>query len=208
MPCDRAGESSKKDASGQGPGIVSSSSPDLQSLRYGVLDLETQFSAQEVGGWHRAREMRVSCAVLFDSSSGRFIHFLEKDMDNLLEMLLEMDLVVGFNIKGFDYRVLSRYVSAPILKRITTLDILHEVRARLGYRLSLDHLASSTLGAKKAGNGLLALKWWKAGEIQKVIAYCREDVRLTRDLFLYGHEKGYLLFKNKAGRVVRLPVSW
>jgi len=49
---------------------------------YGVFDLETQRSAAEVGGWHRADLMKISCAVLYDSKQDRFIgrfdvqHFL------------------------------------------------------------------------------------------------------------------------------------
>jgi DEAD/DEAH box helicase domain-containing protein len=48
--------------------------------RYGVLDIETQHSFQEVGGWHRADLMRVSCAVLYDSGDDRFYEFLEHEV--------------------------------------------------------------------------------------------------------------------------------
>ncbi len=181
---------------------------DLSTIHYGVFDLETQLSARDVGGWHNAHLMRVSCAVLYDSREDEFSVFMEDDVEELIERLLGMDLVVGFNIERFDYQVLSGYTHIPLRKEVTTLDILKEVKKRLGYRLSLDHLATSTLGAKKAGNGLLALKWWRERRLERLINYCREDVRLTRDLFVHGHEKGYLLFKNKAGQLVRLPVKW
>ena len=146
--------------------------------------------------------------MLYDSREDEFSVFMEDDVEELIERLLGMDLVVGFNIERFDYQVLSGYTHIPLRKEVTTLDILKEVKKRLGYRLSLDHLAASTLGAKKAGNGLLALKWWRERRLERLINYCREDVRLTRDLFVHGHEKGYLLFKNKAGQLVRLPVKW
>ncbi|OCC15300.1 Helicase domain protein [Dissulfuribacter thermophilus] len=181
---------------------------DISSIRFGVFDLETQYSAQEVGGWHLAHKMKVSCAVLYDSKEDRFLEYMEENVQDLIARLKSLDLVIGFNIKRFDYRVLSGYEDGSVFSTLPTLDLLEEVKKRLGYRLSLDHLAASTLGSKKAGNGLLALRWWKQGELEKLIRYCKEDVRLTRDLFLHGHEKGYLLFKNKAGRLVRLPVSW
>ncbi len=176
-------------------------------MSFGVFDLETQLSAQEVGGWHRAELMKVSCAVLYDSRTDEFKEFLEKDVQLLVEHLSDFDLVVGFNVKRFDYRVLKAYTEFD-LWRLPTLDILEEVHKRLGYRLSLDHLASVTLGAKKTANGLQALRWWKQGKIEEIVRYCRQDVALTKDLFLYGKQHGHLLFRNKAGNTVRVKVSW
>ena len=174
---------------------------------YVVFDLETQLSAQEVGGWSKARDMRISCGVAFDSRTDRFVTFLEEEVEGLLELLSSAELVVGFNCKRFDYAVLSRYTSMD-LHSLPTLDILEQVHRRLGYRLSLDHLAGVTLKARKGGNGMLALKWWREGKLDKIITYCKKDVELTRDLYLFGLERGYLLFKNKAGEVVRIPVEW
>jgi DEAD/DEAH box helicase domain-containing protein len=177
------------------------------SLRYGVLDIETQRSAQEVGGWHRADLMRVSCVVVYDSKTGEYLEYLEGAMDRLLEVIQEFDLLVGFNIKRFDYRVLSGYTDFDF-KQIHTLDILEDVHAHLGYRLSLDHLAGVTLGVQKSGNGLQALEWWKQGRINDIIDYCRKDVEITRSLFEFGRQNGYLLFTNKAKQTVRIPVQW
>ena len=175
--------------------------------RYGVFDLETRRSAAEVGGWHKAWKMGVSCACLFDSASGETRAYLEEDIPELIEDLQALPLVVGFNIKRFDYTVLKGY-SKFDFKTLGTLDILEHVHARLGYRLSLDHLAQATLGAQKSADGLQALEWWKQGRIDDIVAYCKQDVAVTRALFLYGRDKGHLLFTNKAKRAVRLPVSW
>ena len=82
------------------------------------------------------------------------------------------------------------------------------MKNHLGYRLPLNHLAGVTLETEKTADGLQALRWWKEGRIQEIIAYCRMDVAVTRDLYLYGREKGYLLFRNKAGQIVRIPVNW
>ncbi len=175
--------------------------------RFCVLDLETQRSAQEVGGWHRADLMGVSCAVIYDSGRDAFLEFLEEDLPDLLGLLASFDLLVGFNIKRFDYRVLSAYTDLD-LHALPTLDILEDVHAQLGYRLSLDHLAEVTLGARKSASGLQALKWWKEGRIREILDYCRQDVALTKDVFLHGYQNGHLLFRNKAQAVVRLPVTW
>jgi DEAD/DEAH box helicase domain-containing protein len=86
--------------------------------------------------------------------------------------------------------------------------MLEVVHSRLGYRLSLDGLASTTLGTSKSADGLQALQWWKEGKLDQIIEYCTRDVAVTRDLYLFGRENKYLLFTNKAKSVVRLPVEW
>jgi len=55
---------------------------------------------------------------------------------------------------------------------------------------------------------LQALRWWKQGRIREIAQYCTKDVKITRDIFLLGRENGYLLFNNKSGQAVRIPVSW
>ena len=125
----------------------------------------------------------------------------------LMTHLQRLQLVIGFNIKRFDYRVLSAYTEME-LWQLPTLDILEKVKHRLGYRLSLDHLASATLDTAKTADGLDALRWWREGQMAKILAYCRSDVAITRDLFRFGREHHYLLFRNKAKQAVRLPVDW
>ena len=174
---------------------------------YGVLDIETRRSAQEVGGWHRADLMGVSCAVLYDSVLDDFITFYEDRIPDLIQHLSTLELVVGFNIIRFDYAVL-RGIEPADFSSLPTLDMLAEVKNRLGYRLSLDQLARTTLGAEKSADGLAALRWWKQGKVDKIVEYCRMDVKITRDLFLFGKKNGYLLFTNKAGNAVRIPVRW
>ena len=151
--------------------------------------------------------MGMSCAVLYDSAEDAFFDFREEDLERLLAHLRQLELVVGFNITRFDYAVLKGYTDFP-LHTLPTLDMLQRVYSRLGYRLSLDHLASATLGVTKSGNGLQALRWWAEGQIEKIVAYCRQDVALTRDLYVFGRDNGYLLFRNKSKAVVRVLVDW
>ncbi|MEJ2656905.1 MAG: DUF1998 domain-containing protein [Desulfobacterales bacterium] len=182
--------------------------PDRESiLRFCIFDIETQRSAQEVGGWHRADLMGISCAVLYDSKNDRYFEFLDDQVNELIEHLKACDLVVGFNVKRFDFRVLGGY-SDFNFQSLHTLDILEEIHNRLGYRLSLDHLARVTLGKEKTADGLQALQWWQQGRIREIIDYCKKDVEITRELFLYGQKNGYLLFMNKAKKTVRIPVKW
>ncbi len=175
--------------------------------RFGVLDVETRRAAAEVGGWGNAHKMGISVAVLYDSGLDDFIVYRQEELPALYEVLAGLDLVVGFNINRFDYKVLNG-VTPFDHRALPTLDILEKVHARLGYRLSLDGLAKATLGTPKSATGLDALAWWKEGRLDEIITYCKQDVAVTRDLYLFGRDNGYLLFSNKAGKIVRLPVEW
>jgi DEAD/DEAH box helicase domain-containing protein len=125
----------------------------------------------------------------------------------LFERLRQADLVVGFNILRFDYHVLQPFADYD-LASLPTLDMLDTVKRRLSYRVSLDNLAKASLDAPKSADGLQALEWWKQGRIADIAAYCRKDVELTRGVYLYGREHGHVLFTNKAGQKVRIPVDW
>ncbi|MBA3028668.1 MAG: DEAD/DEAH box helicase [Desulfobacteraceae bacterium] len=177
------------------------------SFRFGVVDIETRRSADEVGGWNRADRMGVSCLVLYDSRKDEYLEFLENQIPDFLSLLKAFDLMVGFNVKRFDYKVLSGYTDFNF-NSVNTLDILEDIHTHLGYRLSLDSLATSTLGTQKSGNGLQALEWWKQGKIREILDYCRKDVEITRSLFEFGLKNEYLLFTNKAKSLVRIPVKW
>jgi DEAD/DEAH box helicase domain-containing protein len=151
--------------------------------------------------------MRISVAVLYEDEGKRFTPFTEETIEELIKRLFALDLVVGFNNKRFDNKVLSAYTQQD-LEMLPSFDILEAVTGQLGYRLSLDRLAEKTLKVKKDGDGLDALHWFKQGEMEKLTEYCRKDVEITRDLFLFGLRQQHLLFQNKAGKEVRLPVDF
>jgi len=171
------------------------------------LDVETQRSAEEVGGWQNKHLMRLAVGVVYDSAEDAFFVFREEGVHDLVEKLKAADLIVGYNIIDFDYNVLRGYSSFPF-SGLKTFDILQEISSRLGYRLSLNHVAHKTLNVKKSADGLQSLQWFKEGKVAEVISYCQKDVEITRDLFLFGLANGYLLFETKAGQLVRLPVDW
>ena len=177
-------------------------------LSYCVMDLETQKLAQDVGGWGNTRLMRVSVAVLYDGMNDAFEVYEEKAAPDLIRRMAEFEMVVGFNILRFDYTVLSAYTTQD-LKKLPTLDLLGDVHQALGHRLSLDDLASATLGAAKSADGLQAVAWWREGNLADLTRYCQHDVEITRDLFLKGQEAGHLLFQRKRDQVkLKVPVDW
>ncbi|MCG2733558.1 DEAD/DEAH box helicase [Pseudodesulfovibrio aespoeensis] len=175
--------------------------------RYGVIDIETRFSADEVGGWGRADRMGVSVACVWDAGECAMFDFGQDDLDALVARLQQFDLVIGFNHVKFDYAVLGGLHPFKF-RSLPNLDLLAEINTRLGYRVSLDNTAQATLNVGKSADGLMALKWWKEGRLDLITEYCRKDVAVTRDLYLHGREHGHIFFTNKAGQKVRLPVDW
>jgi DEAD/DEAH box helicase domain-containing protein len=123
-----------------------------------IFDIETQRSADEVGGWHNTHLMRVGLAVVYDCTTREFETYMEDRVDDLVERLFSAPLVAGFNIRRFDYGVLRAYTTRK-LEELPTFDVLEDIQGRLGHRLSLDHLARHTLGRGKSGDGLESLEW-------------------------------------------------
>ncbi|HXI02598.1 MAG TPA: ribonuclease H-like domain-containing protein, partial [Candidatus Saccharimonadales bacterium] len=206
-PLQPAAEAPTRQAAGKAEVLRSEGASEPGKPRILFLDVETLRSAEEVGGWGRIREMGIALAVVYDTARGEFRTFLPAEADRLAVQLLSADLVVGFNIRRFDYEVL-RAASEADFSKIPTLDMLEEIHARLGFRLSLGHLAEATLGVSKSADGLQSLRWVREGRMDLVETYCRHDVEITRDLYEFGRRHGYLLFLDREGRRVRCPVSW
>ena len=182
---------------------------------YLVFDLETQYSAQDVGGWEHIDEMKMSVGVVWDSIKQDFFVYQEEQVFDLIEHLKSGPLVVGFNHIGFDYRVLTGYfpnserskVFAE-LEEVNNLDLLLDIKSRLGFRLKLDNLVQSSLGVGKSADGLQALEWFKEGKMDLIREYCKQDVAVTRDLYLYGLEKGMVYYDSGREGIKKLPVDW
>ncbi len=41
-----------------------------------------------------------------------------------------------------------------------------------------------------------------------ITEYCIKDVEITKNLFHFGVNNGYLLYERKFGGLVRIPVDW
>ena len=166
------------------------------------FDLETQKWSEEFGGWDEVNkhnlvpEMKLSVGVTYSSAEEDYKYWDESSVDKLLIELAFADLVVGFNLIGFDYSVLSAYTDKD-LSKLKTFDMLDHIKRRLTFRVSLDNLAAATLNEEKMGDGVQAVEWWKAGEIEKIKEYCAKDVELTRRLFIHACKDKYLLQTNK-----------
>jgi DEAD/DEAH box helicase domain-containing protein len=173
-----------------------------------LFDLETRRSAAEVGGWGKAYRMLVAVGVVLHLEEGRFEIFREDRVPELIASLEGADLVIGFNVKRFDYSVLNGYTGIDYNRKLPTLDLLEEIHRRLGFRVGLSHLAKETLGDDKSADGLQSLQWVREGRLDLVEDYCRKDVEILRDLYLFGRRMGYLVYRNRDGHQLKLQVDW
>ena len=189
------------------PRLLESAPPAPRTPQILVFDVETQRSAEEVGGWHNTHLMRLALAVVYDWAADRFETYREADASRLIDRLFEADLVVGFNNQRFDYEVLRAYTPRSF-HELPTFDLLLELHRKLGHRVSLGHLAEATLGQAKGGDGLQSIEWFRAGQIERVEEYCRKDVELLRDLLTFGEREKHLLIRKKKGPLVRVPFDW
>jgi DEAD/DEAH box helicase domain-containing protein len=172
-----------------------------------VFDLETQNSFDDVGGYRNTRALKMSVGVTWNSADQSFHRYGEKDVPALIAELKSASLVVGFNVLSFDYEVLMAYTDEP-LRNLPTTDMLDHLYRRLGFRVKLDDLARATLNVKKSGDGLDAIRWWRAGELDKLYSYCEKDVDVTRQLYEFGKKNRYVQFYDKRYKLQRVPVSW
>ena len=172
------------------------------------FDVETQHTADEVGGWENATEMGVSVAVTYSTLDGRYHVYEESDVPLLIEELFRADVVVGFNIRTFDYAVLSRYTERS-LEPLRTLDLLEDITRQAGHRVKLDNLARTTLGEGKSGEGLGAVALFAEGRMLELVDYCRRDVEVTKGLYEYGVRHRRVQFTDMAsGEVREIVVDW
>lgn len=178
-----------------------------------ILDLETKRAFSETGKYD-PRELGVSFVGLCrrqlgleQRSEGKLLGFFEDRFSELWPILEQARRIVGFNIVGFDFPALSAYYHGN-LAVLPVLDILEQVKAGSGHRVSLNAIALASLGRQKVGSGLDALAYYEQGRLEELSRYCLEDVRLTRDVYDYGQEYGHLKFLNKWNRVIQVPVDF
>lgn len=171
------------------------------------LDLETQKSAEEVGGWDKISRMGMSIGVTYSTARGGYAIYSEKQVDDLIRELQRADLIVGFNNLRFDYEVLHGYTALD-LRQLPTLDMLIVLQNQLQHRLSLDAIATATFGVVKTAEGMQAIQWFREGKLIDIAEYCCYDVKITRLVHEYGVQNRQLHYHNRFGNKLTVPVSW
>lgn len=162
-------------------------------MRQVTLDIETL--GEFTGPLPELAELELTVVGIHDSQTNEYRAFTKETLAELWPILERTDIIIGYNSDHFDIPILNRYYPGD-LGKIKSIDLLKEVKQVLNRRLKLDNLAEATLGRKKSGSGLKAQEWWVAGEVEKVKAYCLDDVRITRELYEYAKEHGTLKYRD------------
>ena len=58
----------------------------------------------------------------------------------------------------------------------------------------------------KGGHGLEAIEWWRKGEIDKIIKYCLEDVKITKEIYEYALLNKKLKYK-EGEQIIEFPID-
>ena len=160
------------------------------------FDLESQKLFEEVGGRDPSL-LLLACGVTWSTERNNFAVYWEKDAQDLVAELKAADKVIGFNIISFDYQLLKPYAPNENFRTFRSVDMLQDIFKTLGFRLSLDSIAKATLGATKTADGLKSVEWFRNGELDKVAEYCKADVDITRRVYEFGRDNGYIHYFSK-----------
>ncbi|HRH22589.1 MAG TPA: ribonuclease H-like domain-containing protein [Candidatus Paceibacterota bacterium] len=163
-------------------------------MRKITFDIETKNLFQDVGSNNPA-DLDISVVCIHDSLTDTYSSFVDPDYSKLWPLIEQADILITFNGDHFDIPLLEKYYKKD-LKHIKSIDLLKEVKNSLGKRIKLDSIAEATLGRNKSGHGLEAIGWWKTGEVDKIIKYCTEDVRITKELYEYALKNKHLKYKD------------
>lgn len=169
-------------------------------MRIITLDLETQNFFQDVGS-NDPTSLDISVICLHDSAAPagqEFKSFVHPEFKDLWPILESADAIVTWNGEHFDIPLLNKYYPGDLTK-IKSIDLMKELQAVLGRRLKLDTVAGATLGSAKSASGYEAVEWWRKGDIEKIVKYCIDDVRLTRELYDYAMKNSHLKYRDSAG---------
>lgn len=178
------------------------------SVNIVYFDLETQRSASDVGGWSNKRAMRMSLGVTYSTRDHTYRIYPESQASALIDELKNADLVVGFNIIGFDYEVLGAYTAMDIAYITNTLDLCDDIWRATGSRERLDNIGRATLNVGKTAGGMDAIKWFREGRLREIAEYCCYDVKLTRLIHEWGGRWGRLAFTDRAGVRREFDIRW
>ncbi|MDO8561757.1 MAG: ribonuclease H-like domain-containing protein [bacterium] len=175
-------------------------------MRIVTFDIETANWMSDIGTSDPA-DLTIALVCIHDSETNSYDCFLEPELPRLWKELEHADLLVGYNSDHFDIPLLNKYYPGD-LTRIRSLDLMKEVQNVVGRRLRLDAIADGTLGKKKSGDGAQSIKWWRAGEVDKVRKYCLKDVEITKGIFDYALKNGSVKYR-ELGRLreVKLDTS-
>ena len=98
-------------------------------------------------------------------------------------------------------------------KKLKHFDIMDQIKNALGFRLSLNAVATESLGHTKIDNGLNAVDYWREHSeesLAKLKKYCEMDVIVTKEVYDFGLKNKKLKYKDKwnTPRIIEVDFSY
>jgi DEAD/DEAH box helicase domain-containing protein len=139
------------------------------------LDIETQ-NTFAMANSNDPIDLDLSIMCTYDTKTKIYESYDLNTISTLWPKLEATDIIVTFNGDHFDLPIMNKYYNGDLTK-FRHVDLLKEVQKSIGRRVGLDNIAQATLGIGKT--------WWKNFEIDKIIEYCKGDVKVTKDIYEY-----------------------
>lgn len=163
-------------------------------MKYLVFDIETTNTFRHISD-KNVRDLNIAIVGAYDSTDNSYTSYTVEELPQFWPRVEQTEALVGFNSDTFDIPLLDKYYPGDLLA-FKSIDLLKSVQESLGRRLRLNNLAEATLNEGKSADGLKAIEWWQQGEVDKVREYCLQDVKVTKDLFEFAQENGYVAYKD------------
>lgn len=155
-----------------------------------VFDIETRNTFHDIGRRDPAG-LDISVVSIWDSATDKISSYVVEDLDDLWSILERSQILIGYNSEHFDTPLLNKYYPGN-LYGLKQIDLMKTIQESFGKRIGLDAVASATLGVQKSAHGLQAVEWWKNGEIDKIIKYCEQDVKVTKKLYEHMRDEQFV----------------
>lgn len=173
-------------------------------MRIITFDIETSNTFDETGSPDPA-DLDLSVVCVHDSETGEITSYFQEELDKLWPLIEKADALVGYNSDHFDIPLLNKYYSGDLTK-IKSIDLMNEIKKTFGRRVKLDDIVQATLGEAKSAHGLQAIIWWRQGEKDKVVEYCKQDVNVTRNLFDF-MKKNKFVYLERDGEKIKIEID-
>jgi len=175
-----------------------------------VFDIETQQKIDDMRGKFREdkiKQLSISCASIVTIPSSLCLDPKDSEramelastrtfwvsgngaesMDEMCKFLENAELIVGYNLAGFDWLVCKKYFQDVFSYQRCcekTLDVFSRIRDSTGTWYKLDTLLKMNGLETKTADGLQAIEWWKKGELELLRLYCECDTQQCARLAL------------------------
>lgn len=159
------------------------------------LSLIAERTSLEVGGWKPHLLGVAACVAILNGDT--YIH-TESSVSELMSSLASADRIVGYNLTGFDLKVLSAYGPVATLQN-KVVDIAVELERALQFRLPLDNLLGATLNRQRIMDSVRQEQMWREGLCLDAISACYEDTANIKALYEHAVQTGALSYFDPHG---------